>query len=74
MPSPFMSSTDTSDASTRDHCASQLGSSPKLLPTRLFMTSNFTSAARAGALRYKSAMNTSDQATEVRAAATEGTV
>ena len=74
MPSPFMSSTDSSEASTRAHCAIQLGKASKWLPTRLFITSNFTSTASAGALRYKSATKNSVQATELRAPATVGEV
>jgi hypothetical protein len=38
------------------------------------MTSNFTSTASAGALRYSRAMKNSDHATDERASATEGVV
>ena len=38
------------------------------------MTSNFTSTASAGALRYRSAMKNSDQPTDARAADTVGEV
>jgi hypothetical protein len=69
-----MSSTDSSEASTLDHCAIQLGKASKCVPTRLLMTSYFTSTAKAGAPRYSNPMKNSDQATEVRAADTEGTV
>ena len=74
MPSPFMSSIDSSDASTRAHCAIQFGKASKWLPTRLFITSNLTSTASAGALRYSRAMKNSDHATEARAPATVGEV
>ena len=40
-----------SDGSTLAHCAIHGGSASKLLPTRLFITSNFTRTASAGALR-----------------------
>jgi hypothetical protein len=43
-----MSSTDSSEASTRAHCAIQAGKASKCVPTRLFMTSYFTSTASAG--------------------------
>ena len=73
-PSPFTSSTDSSDASTRAHCAIQWGKASKLLPTRFCMTSNFTSTASAGALRYSRAMKNSDHATDDRAAVTDEAV
>ena len=74
MPSPLTSLTDNSDASTLLHCPIQVGKASKELPTRLFMTSNFTSRASAGTLRYSSAIKNSDHATDVRASATLGTV
>ena len=74
MPSPFTSSMDNRELSTRAHWAIQLGKASKLLPTRFCMTSNFTSTARAGALRYSKAMKNSDHATEARAPATVGEV
>ena len=74
IPSPFTSSTDSSELSMRDHCAIQVGSESKLLPTRFAMISCLTSTANAGALRYSSAMKNSDHATDERAAATEGAV
>ena len=73
-PSPLTSSTDSSEASTRAHCAIQFGSSSKRTPTRLFITSSLISAASAGAVRYSRAMKNRVHATEVRAADTEGTV
>ncbi|MNL73106.1 hypothetical protein D3C87_1985180 [compost metagenome] len=73
-PSPFTSSTDSSELSTRAHCAIQLGKASKLLPTRFCMTSNFTSTARAGALKYSSAMKNNDHPTDARAADTVGEV
>ena len=54
--------------------AIQVGKASKRTPTRLFMTSNLTMAARAGALRYNRPMKNSVQATEVRAPDTEGAV
>ena len=73
-PSPFTSSTDSSELSTRAHWAIQVGRASKLLPTRFCMTSNFTSTASAGALRYSSAMKNRDQPTDARAADTVGDV
>jgi hypothetical protein len=74
MPSPLTSSTDNRELSTRAHCAIQVGNASKLLPTKFCMTSNFTSTARAGALRYSKAMKNSDHPTDARAAATVGEV
>jgi len=68
------SSTASSEASTRAHCAIQVGNSSKRMPTRLFMTSNLTSTARAGALMYSTPMKNSVQPTEARAPDTEGAV
>ena len=63
-----------SEESTLAHCTIQLGSALNSLPTRSFMTSNFTSAASAGTLRYSSTMNSSAQATDTRASDTVGVV
>ena len=68
------SATEISDGSTLAHCAIHGGSASKLLPTRLFITSNFTSTASAGTARYTSAMKKIDQATDERASATVGVV
>src|SRR6218665_76973 len=73
-PSRLTSCTDSRELSIRAHCAIQFGSVAKLLPTRFCMTSNLTSTARAGALRYSSAMKNSDQPTDARAPATDSTV
>ena len=73
-PSPFTSSTDSSELSTRAHWAIQVGRASKLLPTRFCMTSNFTSTASAGALTYSRAMKNRDHATDERASATVGVV
>jgi hypothetical protein len=67
LPSPLMSVTATSDWSTRAHCTIHGGSASKLLPTRCCITSNFTSTASAGTLRYSSEMKNSAQATDLRA-------
>ena len=49
--SPLMSEKDSSPESRRAHWNIQLGKSSKLLPTKLFKTSNFTNTAKAGTLR-----------------------
>ncbi|MNV64849.1 hypothetical protein D3C71_1575110 [compost metagenome] len=51
-----------------------MGNASKLLPTKCCMTSNLTSTASAGALRYNRAIKNNDQATDARVAATEGKV
>jgi hypothetical protein len=51
MPSALTSEKDNNSESIRDHCAIQLGSVSKLLPTKLLSTSNFTKTAKAGTLR-----------------------
>ena len=71
MPSPFTSSMDNRELSTRAHWAIQLGKASKLLPTKCCMTSNLTRTASAGALRYSSAIKNSDHATDSRAASPE---
>src|SRR6218665_3584639 len=55
-PSRWTSRADSRELSIRAPCAIQFGSVAKLLPTRFCMTSNLTSTARAGALRYSSAI------------------
>ena len=74
MPSPLTSATDSSDASTFCQLAIHAGNWSNGVPTSTEKTSNFTSTASAGAVKYSRKMKNSDQVTDCLASFTDGVV
>ncbi|MCY1372610.1 hypothetical protein D9M69_598300 [compost metagenome] len=73
-PSWLISVTDSSEGSTLFHAETHWGNWSKGVPMSTWNTSNFTSTASAGAVKYSRKMKNSDQVTDCRASFTLGTV